>query len=988
MNQQYHVVFTKGKKEVVRRPWKGPSVELYSSAGKWDDDGNMTYPAMFGEHEVRQFLEGLGPFIVVSVDQDLSEKVKDLVDNGYVVDDPTTHQKSQWYVAGYFVRDEGTTLIMLPEETTDAQFLGHLGLHVNLLGKKNNCFKVGKYMKRLYSHHNQIIRGTVISKDMDKPVILVKLDNGKTIVVKYADHGKLTDGMNLVSMHCMKMLGLKGTPGDGLRITALSPKGFSKGHAIVLGDLKFDLVLFNSKKLLTGDRFVLAVDWLHAGKLRTDVQSVTNFQMYRNPCLKRWSEEFMNDVLTALPDQDKTKQMLGFWKPEFHVNKVDGPGGLKGEYIDKEKDWALLRALRAGLDYRPHPALVRKIYRLFTQQIMDCDSDIRIPVPPAAGGAKYAMVDPMIFDANGEPTLDGQLSGNTVYADAFNGDVAFHRQPNGHRSEHCIAKAVPNGILEKMDSGCFIFLSKDTVAQSLDTLGGGDQDDRLVYYTDQEVVDHFKQLERYPGEKPAAPPEAIDGINPFGHHLWPARYDRVALFTMLDMQKKQQVHIGQAVNPLIHDVVLSDNLDWCIDWTSNPLNEIQDDPKVKSAIAWMKQYKKYRMAPLAWDLEVVIDAVKKDGSDVGRYAQMVKDANADMQVVARFNIRGGKFEGRVPHSRRNSTHPVTIDTPVDMVLDEIEELRIRCEDTACEMSWQMLQPIPMEVLTCPTFPESTELAIDIRRFWGSLWAQANIGDEVETRDQKETKKRIDRYVAIDEQVYRKYCKNPLVVDAFVELYKMIYGESMRFGAPIGKNGRPEAFRDGLLWAPRLSTFTIKALEMSGIAGRYMHLDDTNWLTKQDKREFRHISVDVSIQNNVVRIAGTDRQIALADTYDTETKLEHGMLYRPAKQAYPYDGRKEQKLGILTVVNGNAERGITGEQLLAWHSHVHEHVVLVPTTYEGQHAVKVMLDDNTQHGWLTKEENREVTIAKEGWLLPGNKHTMRVVLVDDNDNNKE
>lgn len=981
MNQRYHVVFTKDKRDkspsiTVRRPWKGPGVELYSSSGKWDKEGKMLYPAMFGKHEERQFLEELGPFIVVSVAEDVSELVKGLVDDGYIVTDPSTQVKSQWYTAGYFVRDEGTTLIMLPEKTTDEQFFKRLGLHVDLQGKKNNCFKIGKYMKRLYSHHKQIIRGTVVSTDMDKPVIVVKLDNGKTILVKYADHGKLTDGMNLVSSHCMKMLGLKGTAGGGLRITALSPKGFSKGHAIVLDDLQFDLVLFNSKKLLYGDRFILAVDWLHSGKLCTDVQSVVNFQMYRNPCLKLWSQQFMEEVLDALPDQAKLRKMLQFYKVEFHRNKV---GEQKGEFIDKEKDWSLLRAMRGGVDHRPHPALVRKIFHLFIDKIMDCERDIRIPVPATAGDAKYAMVDPTIFDCKGEPVLEGQLHGNTVYADAFAGDVAFHRQPNGHRGEHCIAEAVPNGILEKMDTGCFIFLSKDTVAASLDALGGGDQDDRLVYYKDQSVVEHFMMLDTYPGQKPIKKPEAEEGFNPFGHHLFKAKYDRTALFTMLDMQKKQRVHIGQAVNPLIHDAILSDNKDFMIAYltelmSKDPKNDTQ---KNRDALKWMIEYAPYRLSKLAWDLETVIDAVKKDGSDVGDYAAIVKAANADMQVVARFNTKGGKYKGRVPSSRRGNNHPVIVDTPVDVVLDEIAQIRAMCEDTACEISWQMLQPVPEEILTQPTMPFSQDLAQAIRRYYGQLWAEANVGEQV-SRDKEEIKKRIDLYVKIDEMVFNRFCDNPLIVDAFVWLYQIVYNGAMRFEAPRNKEGRPESFHDGLLWGPRCSAFTMQALELCGLAGRYTEIPDEQWMSKQDRKQYGHKDVDVVIENGVVTVDGTDRQIAMMDTWaDGTTKVEHGMVFIPARNAYAYE--PEPKLATLCVVAGLQERHATTEEILKWKSHVHEHVTLQPYLYEGEHAVHVILDDGSEYGNIATRDGDHnlITNETEGWLLPGDAYTMQV-----------
>src|SRR5271170_3085633 len=109
MMQQYHVVIKKGV-TVTRRPWKGKDEELYSSSGRYDKNGTLEYPAMFGRHEERQFLETLGPFSIMTVDS--PDTVRTIFEEGQLIEDPDTKVRSMWYVAGYFVRDEGTTLVM------------------------------------------------------------------------------------------------------------------------------------------------------------------------------------------------------------------------------------------------------------------------------------------------------------------------------------------------------------------------------------------------------------------------------------------------------------------------------------------------------------------------------------------------------------------------------------------------------------------------------------------------------------------------------------------------------------------------------------------------------------------------------------------------------------------------------------------------------------------------------------------------------------
>ena len=971
MQQQYHVVVKK-KVTTIRRPWKGATEELYSSSGRFNDKGDLVSPAMFGKHEVRQFLEDLGPFSIMSVDD--PGAVRQYFEEGYTIVDPDTKVKSSWYVAGYFVRDEGTTLIMLPKETTDAQFFGHLKLRVDLENKWSNSFKVGKYMKRLFSHHRQILRGTVVSKG-DGDVIIVKLDNGKAISVRYANHD-IVDGMNLVSIHCMKMMGLKGKIGSGLRITALSPKGFSKGHAIVLDGLKYDLVLFNSKKMLFGERFFFAVDWLHTGRLFTDVQSVTNFQMDDTSFLLDWSFKYMGEVMEALADKDKLRKMLGFYKREFHVYDR---GENEGEFIDKDKDWSLLRAMRGGVDHVQHPALMLKMFRLFMDNIMNCEGNIRVPVPPEDGGARYALIDPTVFDANGDPTLPGQLSGNTVHCEAFSGDIVFHRQPNGHRGEHWIATAVPNLLLENMDRGCFIFMSRDMVEKSLKTLGGGDQDDRLVYYKNQQVVEHFVMLDHYPVVPQLPKPVVERKENPFGKYLRQPKYDRTQLLVMLDMMEKQRVHIGQAVNPLLHDASISDHKQELIACLTEM---IKTDPsaKNKAALQWVIDYKPNQLNELASNLELFIDSVKKDGGDMSKWNQVVKDYNNGLKVVCEFNTRGGKYHGRVPSSRRNDNHPVIAKCNIDKVLDQIKERRQQLEEAVIDLSWQKMEHLPPEIMTVKTYPGSDTLARQVKQTWGALWAEAR-KDIPATGDHDDDHKKavIKHYKAIDEKLYQMFGQHPLIVDAFVHLYQRVYCVRAP-EAPRDENGKPEKYRDAILWGPRMSRFTIKALEMCGLAGRYVQIPETNWYTKHDRKEFSKKDVDVTIQKDVVEITGTGRQIAMVETQDGNRKLEHGWLYEEARNAYPYE--PAPKLGLYVVVNGMQERGVQPEELLLWKSHVHEHVTLVPATWEGGHAVKVMLDDNTQHGWLTRKENSEVTSVTEGWLMPGDKHTM-MVLVSDN-----
>jgi len=951
MDQKYHVVI-KRKVTTIRRPWKGAEVELYSSSGRPKDGVS----AMFGAHEVRQFLETLGPFVVIAIDD--PQIARGIIDEGYYdVEDPDTHEVSRWYKGGFYIRDEGTVLIMVPQPMEIVEFFGHLKLKIDLEDNWGNCYKVGKYLKRLFSHHRSVMCGKVVSEIDDNGVIIVKLDNGKSLHVRYANWGKLVDGMNLISSHCMKMLGLKGTPGAGARITALA-NDFSKGHAIVLNNLDHDLVLFNSKPLLHGEEFFFAIDWLHTGNLFTDVQSVINFQMDKGSFLEDWSEKFFNEVGEALKSDEKLKTMLGFYEVDFHRSRDDG------DFIEKDKDWSLLRAMRADVDHRTHPALLHKMFHLFIDKIMNCETDIRIPVPAKVGGALYAMVDPTIFDNNGDPILDGQLKGTQVYCKAFNGPVVYHRQPNGHRSEHCVGDAVPNLLLESMDHGCFMFISKDTIIGELQRLGGGDQDDRLVYYTDRDVVNHFRMLPPYPLVKFEEKINPTRKFNRFSHLLPREKpvYDWHQALVMLDQLAKQRVHIGYVVNAIIHDTVLSDNIDDII------LDVQQQVPSQKRDISllWLEEYRKFknRLAEVTSKLELVIDGVKKEGKDLSDIGDKVKHFNDELQVVCHFTTIGGKFGGRVPSSRRGENHPVVAFCNIDRVMERIRGMRAEFENIVVDMSWQLMPPIPLDILTQPTIPGSEALAKAIRSYYGALWAEAR--PEIDAAGEDDFKKVIiNKYKLIDDKTADEFGKHPMIVDAFVELYKLVYSDR-KPEAPRDENGKCETYHDGILWGPRLSRFTIHALELCDMAGRFTHAELDSAFRRQGRE-----TINVKIEDGDVTLEGVNEVIGKIDPMADGTKvLEHGLAYVKAFNAYPYVPEPKINAYVVESIDplGDAK---------AWKSHTHRHVTLVP---DESGRVAVMLDNKTLFGYLAEDDASYITKVTGGFLAPDKRANILEVLV--------
>lgn len=1006
MNQRYHVVFKNGE-VTVRRPWR-KGEELYSSAGAVKD--GVIIPAMFGEHEKRQFLELLGqPFIMVTID--MSEKgvlvLRQIMGDGHkpgeglIVIDPDTGEKSQWQIANYYVRDEGSILVMVPGKQTDRlydqAFFEKLGLRLDL-GPDNwgNTFKVGKYMKRLYSHHRKFGQGDVIAVHGD--VIEVRLTNGAVITVRYADYGSLTDGMNFASPRFMKISGLAGTPGLGYRWTSLSPIHYDKGYSIVKPGLQYDLVLYNPKTLLKGDKFTFGLDRVHSGgAVFTDIQSYINFRLNDLRLLENQSVMFMLEVDAALKSEEKLREMLRFYRVGFHVTE-DADGDER--FIEKDKDWAIVRALRAGVKHTEHPALLRQMFNLFTKTIMNCETNLRAPIQPVIGGARYAMIDPSIFDMWGDPTLEGELHGNEVYCGGKIGEIAFHRQPNAHRGECHIARTVNSQFLAGMDTGTFLFLSRDIGAEAMLKLGGGDYDDRLVYYTDQDVVNHFKKLELdpYPLVKPEVKPEPVRRVNFFQSlKLRPVPvYDRSRHLEMVDQKKKERVSIGYVVNALMLDTVITDHKKELLDYA---INHLPKEEKVNNAITWMEQYPGNVLRGVAGQLEIVIDAIKKEGSDLKAIGDEVRNFNNSFAVVPRFFTSGGRYGGRVPASRREGNHPVISLCSIDEELLDIHNKRLDLEDVVTDNSWQMLRPIAEEILTYPTVdPFSRQLALAMRQDY--FYQRSEFERKIPRGGgEAEAKAVIESYKKIDESLVTKFGGNPLIIDAMAHLYVMIY-DNRRPEAPRRADGTAKPFPDGMLWGPRMSLLTIKMLEKVGLAGRFTPVD-----FDPEARKYKRQVVKVDVEGGIVKKQGTHEVLGHVDPMadGKDRLLERGFIRISAQEAYPYV--PEPKRIVLTVVGGweaqeRSERRMAKEagiplndvlldfnrRLTEWRAQENKEVELLPYIYvneagQEEHAVRVMLD-GTEYGHLTREDNVYVTTPQTGWLVRGDTPmTMRVIVQD-------
>lgn len=939
MNQVFHEVMKKGN-VVTRLPvMEG---DVYEGSKK----------QMLPREEIRQFLEPLGTFAMASID-DLDKAIK-------IIDSGLPHNGRIWNVAGGYIRDTGAVFCLLPEERPEAGFYQRLGLDV-VLPSKNDMFKVGKYIKRLWSHHRKYVQGDVI-KDFDNGVIMVRLTSGKVITVRYVkpsdDMKPLTEGMNLISTRCLRMLGFNKHNGTGIRVTALSPLGFTKGHAIARDNLKIDLVLYENKELLKSSNgtFTFALDELHPGNLCTDVQSVVNFQL--EPYIEKWAEKYMGQVIDTLGDEEKLRRLLGFYKPEFHKWDHDDPedGARIGEYIFKEEDWAILRAMRAGVSVINTPYLLRSAKYLFFHNIMNCQDNVRIPIQPEVGGARYILVDPTIFDERGDPTLKGVLKGNEVYCPGHTGDVVFHRQPNAHRGEHHIATSVHHAEHKAIDTDCFMFISRDAVGPVLKKLGGGDQDDRVVYYTDRTIVDHFAALPSYPvvamEEQPKPNPNRYDV------RLMKPRYDLHGLKIMMAQLQEQRVSIGQAVNPIMVDTHICDHADEII----ADLNKRPKTPQVEEAITWMMELKKkpYLMSPVASSLEIIIDGVKRDGADVRAFADIIEAYWAQLKVVPKCFTTGGDFDGRLPDSRRDENAPLTVHTQLDHEIEKINVCRAEFEEHITKLEWERVRDIPLEITTYPGTGEAdVDLAKDIRAFY-------HVERERLMLPNMKDKERKDAFIGVGKNVYTRYKSHPRLMEGVIELFILTYSKR-RLEAPIDKDGKPTSYPDGIMTALDRYGLVTKMLDHVGLTTRQVEADIYTDCKRYGRGEY-----DVLIGEGIITV-DTDQVGMIDPLADGQTRMVNKLVEVPATGLIkPY---VKPTYDVLVVVDGHQAKGRTHEQIRQWkETGLYEPVRLIPYLFKGEHAVRVVIDRELYselYGHIGKRDGQYLSIREvtAGWIAP-------------------
>jgi hypothetical protein len=377
-------------------------------------------------------------------------------------------------------------------------------------------------------------------------------------------------------------------------------------------------------------------------------------------------------------------------------------------------------------------------------------------------------------------------------------------------------------------------------------------------------------------------------------------------------------------------------------------------------------------------LEDFIDAVKKTGSNKKGSGNEVREFNRTYLVTPDFFTRGGKFNGRIPASRRDDSSPTIVRCPIDDEIDIVKQIRHDLEDVVTDNGYQLMQPVPEEILTYPTVdPVSEQLCNKIKAEYHKQWDAFKL---LKTDP-------IIAYKQIDESLNKQFGSHPLILDALVWLYKKVY-EKRKPEAPRNDDGSLKKFPDGILWGTNMAGLTIQMLEMVGLAGRFVPVT-----FDKPYNSYKFKTVDVIVEEgtgdySLVKLRSNNEIVGTTSVVaDGIRTVENGYIYVQGNtpDLYPSQG-PEPKWISLSVVNGWGSKEHTPQDIATWRAQEQKEVTLVPYTFinpdtqDESPAVRVMLDGK-EYGHITRRDVIYITKPTQGWLAPnmsGGPQSMSVI----------
>jgi hypothetical protein len=902
---------------------------ITKTSPKWD---------LHVEHAERPYLSGpfaagLGRYLVVSVE---ALRVKD--EKGFIRKDSTRQRAilnsgipvpgtgvdggtRNWYAYAYWFSDDTLYCVMTETRAASYATFTRAGVDVSL-SKDGEEFKVNKYLKRAFAFHQDMWFGELLSEARDGSHALVAIQsrfrsNGykeTTLKVSHRDPvsdktGPLDDGLNLIAARAAyRLAGNQFKVGNIMAITAMSPFGMFKGHMLVVPDSQLqgvDMVLIGPKRLLKspGAAFSFGVlRTIEGSKVAySDSQSVSNFQL----------SEFLIEPaamqFAAIREESEDEEAMGKMlrgSLERDIFRRETPDGKMIELpaTAEADNWLLSKVARRnerdnlGVLITRTPALRRAADRLYADTISamhmeDSEKRLHIAWPFEQARAAYIVVDPTAFDRRTGKIIPGGgvLRGRQMFMNGLTGECAAHRNPNGTRNEKILGTLVNVPELAEYESAGVLIVSVDYISKALAALGGGDQDDRVIVYTDPQVVEHMKALPPYVAS-PRPEGVCITGEErvklPFDPFAPPKpQFTKQRLELVMQASLDQNVALGAVIN----------------------LIGIDNEMEVAG------RERRYDFSWVAESTEEIIDALIR-----GQRVPWLNQAMKDM----RESLRGQS----IPYWCLRRMHPSAVEkfsisgyqSRIDSMLSVIGQYADEWKKFCAQREHWIVNDMWGDYLAAQSMasmPVSQEAAVVAQEILDLYKAEfmaerdgqlASLGAEAPSEAEMakvggEASRRAQR------RVFDVYSDHPLIKEAMVGVWQTVYSAESR--KRRGDNGW--GVGDAILWG----------VSKDGRGTADLTLDAIQW-TLENPPELGDALPAEDAWGSLETVPGPG---------DSE-ELPEGSVF-------------------VTLVNGMAKEG--EETVAAWKKAADgQEVTFRLTTWQGQEAVRVLVN-GAEHSWVSQ-----------------------------------
>ena len=260
------------------------------------------------------------------------------------------------------------------------EFTDRFGIKI----RSKNLFKTGKYLSRVF-----------------RPVKYGKFFQGLHIHINNNPvyRGKVTDGISLVSVKLAKELGwTKADKNMSAQFTLFFKEGLVKGHCVLSDKIESDVVVYGNDNIkseisLGKELQYITLEPVKLGKsLRMDIQSMLNlWQLFGAEQYLEWA---YNGIINYQDDLFNGKL----------TDCLDDFDDIDVEEYDNEQ-WLLRKAIWHKIDYARYPGLIRLAWSMFRNSIQrfadkaNGNPGFRIPV--SRGKRGYIRVDLRDHDKEG-----------------------------------------------------------------------------------------------------------------------------------------------------------------------------------------------------------------------------------------------------------------------------------------------------------------------------------------------------------------------------------------------------------------------------------------------------------------------------------------------------------------------------------------------------------------------------------------------------------